>query len=71
VVARVGKTHLRKLAHLTELLAENAIKPTGFVLVGAPRPSRESYGYYLAYPGAEGRGELVRSRAVPGRGQSS
>jgi succinoglycan biosynthesis transport protein ExoP len=71
VVARVGKTHLRKLAHLAELLAENAIKPTGFVLVGAPRPSRESYGYYLAYPGAEGRGELVRSRTVPGRRQSS
>jgi tyrosine-protein kinase len=71
VVARIGRTHLKKLAHLAELLAENRIKPTGFVLVGTPRPSRASYGYYLAQPSAAGQRQLVRSRAVRGRRQSS
>jgi succinoglycan biosynthesis transport protein ExoP len=65
VVSRIGKTDLRKLAHLAELLADNEIKPDGFVLVGTPRPSRSAYAYYLAPRSAEGR-ELVRPSA---RGQ--
>jgi tyrosine-protein kinase len=71
VVARIGRTDLKKLAHLAELLAENAIKPAGFVLVGTPRPSSESYGYYLPDPRAAGPGELVPSPAVRGRRPSS
>jgi capsular exopolysaccharide synthesis family protein len=62
VVSRIGKTDLRKLAQLAELLAENEIKPAGFVLVGTPRPSRSAYAYYLAPRSAEGR-ELVRPSA--------
>ena len=46
LVAGIGKTHLRKLAQLGELLAEHGIRPAGFAVVGTPRPSRSEYHYY-------------------------
>jgi receptor protein-tyrosine kinase len=46
LVAGVGKTHLKNLGQLGELLAEHGIKPTGFAVVGTPRPRRSEYHYY-------------------------
>jgi capsular exopolysaccharide synthesis family protein len=46
VVAGVGKTHLRKLAQLGELLAEYGVRPAGFAVVGTPKPGRSDYHYY-------------------------
>ena len=46
LVAGIGKTHLRKLAQLGELLAEQVVKPAGFAVVGTPRPKRSDYHYY-------------------------
>ena len=64
VVVRIGKTYLKKIDQLGELLAENGIKPAGFALVGTARPSRSAYGYYLGHPGTERGRELVRPSAV-------
>jgi succinoglycan biosynthesis transport protein ExoP len=46
IVAGVGRTHLRKLVQLGELLAEHGVKPAGFAVVGTPRPKRSDYHYY-------------------------
>jgi tyrosine-protein kinase len=46
LVAGVGKTHLKNLAQLGELLAEHGVKPSGFAVVGTPRPRRSEYHYY-------------------------
>jgi Mrp family chromosome partitioning ATPase len=46
LVAGIGKTDLRKLSHLGELLAEHNIKPAGFAVVGTPKPKRSDYHYY-------------------------
>ena len=46
LVARIGKTHLKKLVNLGELLAENGIRPAGFAVIGTRRPSRGDYHYY-------------------------
>src|SRR3954452_821543 len=46
VVVRLGKTHLAKLANLSELLARHGVQPVGFAVVGAPTPGGGSY-YYL------------------------
>jgi tyrosine-protein kinase len=46
LVAGVGKTHLRKLTQLGELLAEYGVRPAGFAVVGTPRPRRSDYHYY-------------------------
>jgi receptor protein-tyrosine kinase len=58
IVSRLGKTDLRKLARLGELLAESGIKPAGFALVGTARPKRSDYHYY-----ADERPRLQRPRA--------
>ncbi len=57
LVVRLGRTHLAKLSHLGELLAENGIKPAGFAVVGTPRPTRSDYHYY----GSKGLRERVPS----------
>lgn len=54
IVVRLGVTRLDKLAQLTELLAENGVRPVGFAVVGVPRPKRSEY-HYFAEPDAEGR----------------
>jgi tyrosine-protein kinase len=46
LVAGIGKTHLRKLTQLGELLAEHGVKPAGFAVVGTARPRRSEYHYY-------------------------
>jgi capsular exopolysaccharide synthesis family protein len=46
LVARLGVTRLDKLGQLTELLAENGVIPTGFALLGTPRPRRGESHYY-------------------------
>jgi non-specific protein-tyrosine kinase len=46
IVSRIGKTDLRKLSQLGELLAENGIRPAGFAVVGTARPRRSEYHYY-------------------------
>lgn len=59
IVVRLGSTHLAKLSHLGELLAENGIRPSGFAVVGTPRPTRSDYHYY----GTKDRGLRERSSA--------
>ena len=46
IVVRLGKSRLQRIAELGELLAENGIRPTGFAVVGVPKPSRSGYHYY-------------------------
>ena len=46
IVVRLGTTRLDKLSQLGELLVENDVRPTGFAVVGTPRPSRGEYHYY-------------------------
>jgi tyrosine-protein kinase len=46
LVARLGVTKLDKLGQLAELLNENGVVPTGFTLVGVPRPGRGESHYY-------------------------
>jgi hypothetical protein len=43
IVAKLGRSRLRKIRELGELLAANAIRPAGFVLIGVP-PAREADG---------------------------
>ena len=52
LVVRLGASRLSRLEQLAELLADTGIKPTGFVLIGAP-PSRDAYYGDDGLPGAE------------------
>jgi Mrp family chromosome partitioning ATPase len=57
IVSRIGRTDLKKLSQLGELLAENGIRPAGFAVVGTRRPKRSGYHYY-----AERRPPTARPR---------
>ncbi len=46
LVCRLGSTNLDRLTQLSDLLEQNEIEPTGFVLVGAGSSEEESY--YMA-----------------------
>lgn len=46
MVVRLGRTRLDQLAQLAELLAENSIRPAGFVVIGVARPRRGLTLYY-------------------------
>ena len=61
LVVRIGGTKLAKLAQLGELLAENAIKPAGFAVVGTPRPKRKDYAYYST----PGQGRTLERSPLP------
>ena len=50
ITARLGRTRLDKLHELGELLDENEIVPTGFVLIGARRPSNSQDHYARSVP---------------------
>lgn len=50
ITARLGRTRLDKLHELGELLDENEIVPTGFVLIGARRPSGNQDHYARTVP---------------------
>jgi tyrosine-protein kinase len=61
IVARLGRTRLDKLTQLGELLSENGIRPTGFAVIGVPRPKRDSYHYFKETPQPQkGRSRLRR-----------
>jgi receptor protein-tyrosine kinase len=60
IVARLGRTRLDKLSQLGELLAENGIRPTGFAVIGVPRPKRDSYHYFKESPSPQGSSRLRR-----------
>jgi Mrp family chromosome partitioning ATPase len=48
LVARLGRTNLRKLAELGEVLDQNGIRPVGTAIVGVERSARDSYYYVTA-----------------------
>jgi capsular exopolysaccharide synthesis family protein len=50
ITARLGRTRLDKLHELGELLDENEIVPTGFVLIGARRPASSQDHYARTVP---------------------
>jgi capsular exopolysaccharide synthesis family protein len=43
LVVRLGSSNLTQLAHLGDLLEQNAIRPSGFVVVGGAAPEVQSY----------------------------
>jgi capsular exopolysaccharide synthesis family protein len=43
LVVRLGSSNLQQLAHLGDLLDQNGIRPSGFVVVGGPAPEEQSY----------------------------
>jgi capsular exopolysaccharide synthesis family protein len=60
IVVRLGKSRLEKITQLGELLAQNNVRPAGFVVVGVPPPGRGGYHYYHRRP-AEDLAQLDRS----------
>jgi Mrp family chromosome partitioning ATPase len=60
IVARLGRTRLDKLTQLGELLSENGIRPSGFAVIGVPRPKRDSYHYFQETPPAQKRSRIRR-----------
>jgi capsular exopolysaccharide synthesis family protein len=45
LVVRLGRSRMDKLRELGELLAENEVQPTGFIIVGTKRPAKGQYHY--------------------------
>ncbi len=45
LVVRIGRSRMDKLHELGELLAENSISPSGFIIVGTKRPAKGQYHY--------------------------
>jgi succinoglycan biosynthesis transport protein ExoP len=45
LVVRLGRSRMDKLRELGELLAENAVAPTGFIVIGTKRPAKGQYHY--------------------------
>jgi capsular exopolysaccharide synthesis family protein len=62
-VVRLGQSRLNKIAQLGELLAENGIRPSGFAVVGTPRPRRGEYHYFET---AEGERKDAKRRRLIG-----
>lgn len=62
LVVRLGYSNLGQLGRLGDLLAQNDIKPTGFVVVGVGSSEEESY--YLASRRTQAE-ELFRGNDVP------
>ncbi|MEO7197710.1 MAG: Wzz/FepE/Etk N-terminal domain-containing protein [Solirubrobacterales bacterium] len=61
IVVRIGKTNLRRIRELGELLAGNGITPVGFVVVETPRPTGE-LNYYYRENSPRGRGGSRKER---------
>lgn len=53
VVVRIGRSKLRKLLELGELLQQQEVSPTGVALVGVERPRDGGYYYAARRPAAE------------------
>jgi receptor protein-tyrosine kinase len=62
MVARIGKSRLDKISQLGELLVENGIRPTGFVVVAAPKPAGGQSSYYARESRRDGVGARQLSR---------
>jgi capsular exopolysaccharide synthesis family protein len=65
MVTRIGKSRLDKISQLGELLVENGIRPTGFVVVAAPKPAGGKSSYYARESRGNGVGgarELSRPK---------
>jgi Mrp family chromosome partitioning ATPase len=52
IVSRLGRSRMDKLHELGELLVENEIVPTGFILIGTRRPFRSRNHYARRRPGS-------------------
>lgn len=63
LVTRLGKTNLRKLEELGELLDQNGITPVGAVIVGVERSSVDSY--YQVKTARQAKAEAEAARAQP------
>jgi capsular exopolysaccharide synthesis family protein len=59
LVVRLGHSRLDKLRELGELLAENDVSPTGFIIVGTQRPAKGQYHYASRGADSGGRDELT------------
>ena len=65
LVVRLGHSRMDKLHELGELLAENEVRPTGFVIVGTPRPKKSGYHYADRAPGPNPAAKTHRTPAPP------
>ncbi len=45
LVVRIGRSRMDKLHELGELLAENEVRPAGFIVIGTQRPDKSQYHY--------------------------
>lgn len=52
LVVRLGSSNLTQLAQLGDLLEQNAIRPSGFVVVGGPAPEERGYRRPTQHPQA-------------------
>ena len=57
IVVRLGRTHLRRIRDLGELLAGSGIRPAGFAVVGTRRARAEDYYYHQGQPAETRRGD--------------
>jgi hypothetical protein len=64
LVAHLGRSHLRRIKELGELLAGNGIRAVGIALLGISRSDRSDY--YASYsPAFEDKMPPVTVRAAP------
>jgi polysaccharide biosynthesis transport protein len=73
IVARLGTTHLDKLAQLADLLAEDDITPAGFAVIGTPRSGllgHEYYGEHRREASPAPSAEAVPSQGPPHRNRT-
>jgi len=68
IVVRLGKTHLRRIRELGELLAGNDITPAGFAVIGVARP--RDVDYYYQHQGTATDEDKGRARSTSGRAGS-
>jgi capsular exopolysaccharide synthesis family protein len=69
LTAKLGRSRFDKLSELGELLAENGVTPTGFILIGTNPPKKSEY-HYSASPAGRGSGAGSAAAKEP-KGTSS
>jgi receptor protein-tyrosine kinase len=60
ITVRLGRTRIKRLTQLGEILAENGTRPTGFAVVGVSRPGKREHHYYLDEGNGQGPGSARR-----------
>jgi capsular exopolysaccharide synthesis family protein len=65
LVVRLGSSNLPQLAHLGDLLEQNAIRPSGFVVVGGPVPEERGYRRPMQQPQVAQADWLETSESQP------